>query len=172
MKDNVLAGRTFTDLTQLNEDAAVWCVETAERWHRSAALVPAREHDRACAPATHGIADPGLAELHLCPRRRISFDGYVSFEGRRFGVPWWYEGKECRVSREGRWLHVYSLDLSREIVTHPVTWERRDSSCEGQWEPAQPQELPSQPVTTTVLQAEPPAGNPAFAKFDFGRMVM
>jgi hypothetical protein len=87
-------------------------------------------------------------------------------------VPYWYGGQECRVSREGRFLHVYDLSLSRELVCHEVTWSRRDAWCEGQWSDSQPEELPSQPVTTTVSQVEPPAPDPAFAKFDFGRMVM
>ena len=94
----------------------------------------------------------------------------MSFEGRRFGVPYWYDGRECRVSREGRYLHVYDLGLTRELVCHEVTWSRRDSWCEGQWaDSAQPEERPSQAVTTTVAQAEPTATDPAFARFDFGR---
>lgn len=34
---------------------------------------------------------------------------------------------------------------------------------------AQPEELPSRPVTTSIAQAEPSPGKPAFAKSDFGR---
>ena len=52
---------------------------------------------------------------------------------------------------------------------HAVTWDRRDSWCEGQWADAQPEELPSQPVTTSIPQVELASGKPAFAKFDFGR---
>ena len=39
-----------------------------------------------------------------------------SFEGQRYGVPYWYVRRECRVSREGRVVHIYSDDLSRELV--------------------------------------------------------
>ena len=118
------------------------------------------------------IADLETAELYLCPRRAISFDGFVCYEGRRFGVPYWYEEQVARVSREGWRLHVYSEDLSRELVTHEVTWSRADSWCEDQWEDvSQPEELPTQPVTTTLKQSEPPEANPAYSRFDFGRMV-
>lgn len=86
-------------------------------------------------------------------------------------MPYWYDRRECRVSREGRVLHVYSDDLSREIAVHAVTWDRRDSWCAGQWadggDDGQPCELPSQPVATTVVQVAPPPANLAFAKFDF-----
>lgn len=173
VKGNMLAGYEFRDLTGLNEDALLWCARQASRYHRAVDCVPADEHASACMAHARGILDPAAAELYLCPRRKITFDGFVSFEGRRFGVPYWYEGRECRVSRDGRHLHIYSLDLSREIVCHEVTWSRRDSWCEGQWaDPAQPEELPSQPVSTTIAQVEPPDPNPAFAKFDFGRAVV
>ena len=173
VKENLLAGYEFTDLTRLNEDALLWCARQAARWRRSVDCVPAEEHSSACMPHARGILDPAAAELYLCPRRRISFDGFVSFEGRRFGVPYWYEGQECRVCRDGRYLHIYDLSLSRELACHEVTWSRRDSWCEGQWaDTPQPEELPSQPPTTTLERAAPPDANPAFAKFDFGRAVV
>jgi hypothetical protein len=173
VKGNLLAGYEFTDLTRLNEDALLWCARQTGRYRRAVNCVPAEEHASACMAHARGIADPATAELYLCPRRKVTFDGFVSFEGRRFGVPYWYDGQECRVSRAGRYLHVYDLGLTRELACHEVTWSRRDSWCEGQWaDSAQPEELPSQPVTATVAQAGPPAANPAFAKFDFGRAVV
>lgn len=173
VKDNFLAGLEFADLTQLNEDALLWCARQAGRYRRAAGCVPADEHRAACMGHARGILDPAAAELYLCPRRRITFDGFVSFEGRRFGAPYWYEGRECRVSREGRTLHIYSDDLSRELVCHEVTWSRKDAWCEDQWSAAaQPEELPSQPATTTVSRVAPPVADPAFARFDFGRAVM
>ena len=114
---------------------------------------------------THELA------LYLCPRRRISFDGFVSYEGRRFGVPYWYPGKECRVSRDGEWLRIYSDDLSRELAAHPVTWSRKDSFCDDQYADMQPAELPTAPVKTVIAQLEPPKGKPGVDKFDFeGRL--
>lgn len=172
VKDNFAAGRTFTDITQLNEDAMLWCAQQSGRYRRSADLVPADEHAEACLAHARGIADTEAAERYLCPERKVSFDGFVSFEGRRFGVPYWYEGRKCRVSREGRLIHIYSDDLSREIVCHEATWSRKDAWCEDQWAASQPEELPSQPVTTTVTLSEPTRTDPAFAKFDFGRAVM
>lgn len=169
VKENFLAGRDFTDITSLNEEALSWCASEAGRWRRATACTPAREHGQACLPACHGLEGVADIELYLCPRRKIAFDGFVSYEGRRFGVPWWYEGRECRVSREGHVLHIYSADLSRELVAHAVTWDRHDSVCEGQWaEKAQPEELPSQPPTTTIAQVAPACAGPAFSKFDFG----
>ena len=173
VKDNMLAGYEFTDLTRLNEDALAWCARQSARYRRAVDCVPDDEHASACMARARAILDPAAAELYLCPARKITFDGFVSFEGRRFGVPYWYEGRRCRVSREGRYLHIYSEDLSAELACHEVTWSRRDSWCEGQWSDApQPEELPSQPVTASVAAAAPAAPDPAFARFDFERMVV
>lgn len=169
VKGNFLAGMEFSDITRLNEDALLWCSEQAGRWRRAVACVPADEHEGACRSHARTLELTDEVALWLCPRRRITFDGFVSYEGRRFGVPYWYERRECRVSREGDCLHIYSDDLALELAAHAVTWDRRDSWCEGQWADPQPRELPSQPVTTTIGQVELAPGKPAFAKFDFGR---
>ncbi|MDD6693712.1 MAG: IS21 family transposase, partial [Olsenella sp.] len=169
VKGNFLAGRDFTDITTLNGEALLWCAEQAGRWRRAVACVPSEEHASACLPAARPLEVTDEVALWLCPSRRITFDGFVSYEGRRFGVPYWYERRDCRVSREGGYLHIYSDDLALELAVHAVTWDRHDSWCEGQWADAQPEELPSQPVTTSISQVELAPGKPAFAKFDFGR---
>lgn len=171
VKTNFAAGRAFVDITQLNAEALQWCAEQGGRYRRALDCVPAEEHGKACLPACDPLAVDDEIAAYLCPRRRISFDGFVSYEGRRFGVPYWYSGRECRVSREGDVLHVYTDDLSREIAAHAVTWSRRDSFCDDQYADVQPVELPTSPVKTTISQPRPPSGNPALAKFDFeGRL--
>ena len=150
--------------------AALWCAEQGGRWRRAAACVPMREHEAACSANTRPLEVTAEVERYLCPRRKISFDGFVSFEGHRYGVPYWYVRRERRVNREGRVVHIYSDDLSRELVAHAVG-TGADSWCEGQWEtsPAQPEELPTQPVGTVVEQIAPPRTKPGFERFDFGR---
>ena len=97
VKGNFLAGRSFTDLDALNREAALWCAEQGGRWRRAAACVPMREHEAACSANTRPLEVTAEVERHLCPRRKISFDGFVSFEGHRYGVPYWYGRRECRV---------------------------------------------------------------------------
>lgn len=59
---------------------------------------------------------------------------------------------------------------ARTVRAHAVG-TGADSWCEGQWEtsPAQPEELPTQPVGTVVEQIAPPRAKPGFERFDFGR---
>lgn len=88
VKGNFLAGRSFTDLDALNREAALWCAEQGGRWRRAAACVPMREHEAACSANTRPLEVTAEVERYLCPRRKISFDGFVSFEGHRYGVPY------------------------------------------------------------------------------------
>lgn len=114
VRGNFLAGRSFTDLDALNREAALWCAEQGGRWRRAAACVPMREHEAACSANTRPLEVTAEVERYLCPRRKISFDGFVSFEGHRYGVPYWYVRRECRVNREGRVdAHIQRRPLPR-----------------------------------------------------------
>lgn len=171
VKDNFLAGRRFNNVSELNASALEWCARQSSRYRRALACVPADEHASCCMQAARTLERTEEVAAYLCPRRRISFDGFVNYEGRRFGVPYWYPGKECRVSREGEILHIYAADLSRELVAHPVTWSRKDAMCKDQYDDAMPLELPSAPVTCTVKQEMPRPEESALSRFDFERRM-
>lgn len=171
VKNNFLAGRVFTDISNLNGQALEWCNKQAQRYHKAIDCVPSDEHVSACIPAISVLEMTNAVSEYLCPIRRISFDGFVSFEGRRFGVPYWYSDKLCRVSRDGAWVHIYSIDLDKELVAHEVTWSYKDSFCENQYADIEPVELPTSPVTTVINQIEPPQKNSSFDKFDFERWL-
>lgn len=114
VKGNFLAGRSFTDLDALNREAALWCAEQGGRWRRAAACVPMREHEAACSANTRPLEVTAEVERYLCPRRKISFDGFVSFEGHRYGVPYWYVRRECRGEPGGaRGAHIQRRPLPR-----------------------------------------------------------
>ena len=100
--------------------------------------------------------------------RKITFDGFVNYEGRRFGVPYSYSGAMARVCRSGDTLYIYSVDLRTLLATHDVTWSRKDSFCEGQYEDLiQPEEYPTMPVKTQIRQIPKTTSGLSFAKFDF-----
>ena len=170
-RESLLAGRGYAGTARTDEEALLWCARQAGRHRRAGACVPSEEHEARCLPAAHDLASARRAELCLCPPRRISFDGFAGYEGRRFGVPYWYEGRVCRVSREGRYLHACSDDMARGLAAREAALSRVDSVCEGQWSDSQPEELPTQPVTTEIAQVGHGLGKAAFAKFDLGGMV-
>lgn len=100
---------------------------------------------------------------------KISFDGFINYEGRRFGVPFRYAGRDVRVCRKRETLHIYSTDFEELLVTHQINWSKRDQYCAGQFaESNTPEELPTAPITTRVqMLAKPDHAELGFNKFDF-----
>ena len=65
-------------------------------------------------------------------------------------------------------LYIYSFDLRALLATHDVTWSRKDSFFEGQYEEqAKPGEFPTAPVRTQIRQLPKPSMDLFFAKFNF-----
>ena len=155
VKENFLVDRVFYNVTDLNWQALEWCNTQNGIYHRAVDGVPQQIHDAACGPHLRELPDSREIRFFLCPERKISFDGFVNYEGRRFGVPYSYPGAAARVMRSGDTLYIYSSDMNSLLATHDVTWSRRDSFCEGQYElPPQPEELPTAPVKTQIRQLE------------------
>lgn len=171
VKENFMAGRVFSNVTDLNYEALKWCNDQNGRYHRAVDCVPHDKHLAECQKTTGTLTMTHDVLKYLCPLRKISFDGFVNFEGRRYGVPYWYTKKLCRVRRDAFTLYIYDDELSKELVRHNVTWSRKDSFCKDQYAVNQPEEYPSVPVKTTVTQLEEPEPSSAFEKFNFAKAV-
>ena len=168
VKDNFLVDRAFSNITDLNWQALDWCNYQNNLYHRATDSVPQQVHMTNCVVQLHELPKTDAIRFYLCPERKISFDGFVNYEGRRFGVPYSYSCKTARISRSGDTLYIYSADLRLLLVTHNVTWSRKDSFCEGQYEDlTQPEEFPTMPVKTQILRLPKSQSNLSFAKFDF-----
>lgn len=169
VKENFLVGRVFWNVTDLNYAALDWCCEQNTTYHRNLGI-PQEEHTASCAKVVASVSDSFDLLFYLCPERRISFDGFVSFEGRRFGVPYWYSGKTARVMRDADTLFIYSADLGQLLTTHDVTWSRHDSFCSDQYAlQDQPEEFPTMPVKTVIRQLPGPPPDLSFEKFNFSK---
>ena len=171
VKNNFMAGRTFSSITDLNYEAVRWCDMQNARYHDGVFCIPQEEHLNKCLNTAAELEMTDAVRMYLWPERKISFDGFINFEGRRFGVPYWFTGKTCRVSRQEFTLYIYSPDLKKKLVEHNVTWSRRDSFCENQYASEQPEEFPTAPVTTLMYQTTPSTANRAFDQFNFDKEV-
>lgn len=87
IKGNFAAGRRFHNATDLNAQALEWRARQSGRYRRAVDRIPADEHAAKCLPAAAEVERTEELATYLCPRRRISFDGFVSYEGRRFACP-------------------------------------------------------------------------------------
>ena len=167
VKANFLAGRVFTELTDLNYEAIRWCNIQNNVYHRAVDCVPAQKHADLCMKRASVLEETIELSYYLCPERKISFDGFINYEGRRFGVPYWYLQKTCRVKRDGYVLYIYDVSMTRTLTTHDVTWSRRDSFCKDQYAVSQPEEHPTAPVRVHIQQLEPKDYDPGFSRFNF-----
>ena len=170
VKENFLVGRTFFNVTDLNRQALYWCDNQNNIFHKATFGVPHDIHLNACAAKLTPLEFSPELRFYLCPRRRISFDGFVNYEGRRFGVPYTYVGRVVRVMRKDETLYIYSEDLPQLLVTHEVTWSKRDRYCKDQYIlPDQPEEHPSMPVKTRIKMLKGPDAAVSFEKFNFDK---
>lgn len=167
VKENFLVGRIFNELTDLNYEALNWCNRQNRIYHRCVDCIPDEKHTSFCLKKAPLLEETIELSYYLCPERRISFDGFVTYEGRRFGVPYWYTEKICRVKRDGYVLYIYDAKMTKTLTTHDVTWSRHDSTCKDQYVTIQPEEIPSAPVKVQIDQVSPPEYNQGFLKFNF-----
>ncbi|MFV0466767.1 MAG: IS21 family transposase [Lachnospiraceae bacterium] len=167
VKGNFLPGRIFCELTDLNYEAIRWCNAQNNSYHRAVDCIPNEKHFQACMKYASKLEETIELSYYLCPERKISFDGFVHFEGRRFGVPYWYTEKSCRVKRDGYVLYLYDTSMTKILTSHDVTWGRRDSFCKDQYVTEQPEERPTMPVRATIKQLDPPQYDSGFRRFNF-----
>ncbi len=172
VKENFLVGRIFWNVTDLNRAALQWCNEQNNTYHRSTVGVPQEQHLRQCSTQLRMLEmEPSLL-FYLCPERRISFDGFVNYEGRRFGVPFSYRGATARIMRKDDMIYIYSADLKQQLTTHDVTWSKRDRFCADQYAAlSQPEEFPTMPVKTEIVRLPEPEPSLSFEKFNFDKEV-
>ena len=168
VKENFLADMAFCNVSNLNWQALGWCNRQNAVYHKAVDGIPQQVHLSLCRECLKELPKMDAVRFYLCPERKISFDGFINYEGRRFGVPYSYPGTTARVSRSRDTLYIYSADLHVLLATHDVTWSRRDSFCEGQYEEfPQPEEFPTMPVKTQIRQQLNPSADLSFAKFNF-----
>jgi len=170
VKDNFLAGRTFWTLSDLNLAAFEWCENQNSKYRKEIGDIPNFLHAAQCNEIAYPLKEEPSIANYLCPERRISFDGFVNFEGRRFGVPFRYAGKIVRICRKKDEILIYTPDFSQILATYDVTWSRKDRYCEDQYlKVDSPEEFPTMPVKTNIRQLPSVEKNIAFDKFNFAQ---
>jgi len=170
VKENFLAGRSFWNVTHMNREAMDWYTRKNAAFHKSVYGIPQDTHFSICAERLGVLEETSDIRRYLCPLRKISFDGFVNYENRRFGVPGSYTESTVRVMRDDNRIYIYSTDLSRLLTTHEVTWSRQDSFCTDQYvNPAQPEEFPTVPVQSRITMLKPLPTDLSFEKFNFDK---
>lgn len=105
VKENFIPGRTFTDIADLNRQALQWCDRINERANGStgrSAFDLLREESLLPLPNT------ALRARYRYESRRVSRDGFISYDGVRYGVPWEYSGRQLTVRAMSGKIEIFN----------------------------------------------------------------
>ena len=94
VKANFFPGRKFQDRGDLNHQAQLWCEEKNQRIHGTTGEKP---QDLLKKEKLKPLPPPQGYQPYITERRRVSKDGFFSYQGVRYGVPWIYSGREVEV---------------------------------------------------------------------------
>lgn len=169
VKENFLQGRTFENFNDLNEAALDWCNRQNKVFRPSRGIISDDIHHHVCLKMVKPLKETDSIRGYLCPLRKISYDGFITYEHRRYGVPFSYKGSIARVCREGRCLTVYSMDLQNVLASYMVDWSMGDHLCPDQFVKKEPEEVPTEPVHVSITQKNMVSSGSTnlFFKFNF-----
>src|SRR5690606_10502435 len=117
IKQSFWPGVRFTNLADLNRQVQAWIAGAAhQRSHGTTGFKPAQrlmEEQSLLLPLRPVAAFASL--LH--EERRVSRDGYVSYGGSHYGVPWRYSGRYVTISASETMVEIRDGDTV--IARHP-----------------------------------------------------
>ena len=150
-----------------------WCDQQNSIYHKATAGVPQERYYSRCAERILMLEMNPALLFYLYPERKISFDGFVNYEDRRFGVPFSYHGTTACVMRKDDMICICSVDLKRQLTTHDVTWSKRDRFCKDQYATlGQLEEFPIMPVKAEIVRRPKPEPSLPFEKLNFDKEVI
>ena len=140
VKGNFIPGKRFLNISDMNTQVAAWCNRKNQEMSSGRAIVPNDEHSK---EKLRAFALTEAAKEYLYPLRKISIDGFISIDGRLFGVPYSFSGKTVRVFKDGARLSLLDPLTYEAIYTHTIDWSKKPKVAIGQWAV---EEKPTEPV--------------------------
>lgn len=139
VKQSFWAGITFTDLDDLNRQAYGWCERIHSRVHRT---THARPVDRLAEENLQPLPADFAWERFATEERKVTWDGYVSYDGVLYGLPATLQlaGKQVQVRERKAVVSIWSAGKqvfeiakrpqSQESVPHADQWKTVASASE------------------------------------------
>ena len=129
VKGNFWPGRDFSDLADLNRQTLKWCGEVAMRIHGTTGERPV---DRKPRERLLPLPNYSLYRSFLTVRTKVYRDGYVTYDGTRYGVPWVLCGQEVEIRQNGAYVEIFHHE---ELVArhHQALPGQRICHLAGQW---------------------------------------
>lgn len=161
VKQSLWAGIRFTDLDDLNRQAHGWCQRINSRVHRT---THARPSERLTEENLLPLPQDYAWERFATEERKVTWDGYVSYDGVLYGLPGALQlaGKYVQVRERKGVLSVWSQGVqvleiekrprSQESVAHPEQWSTVASVSQTRRPPAPlAHQLPAPEVACRAL---------------------
>ena len=133
VRGNLWPGVRFTDDADLNRQAVEWCDTVANRrlhgttYQAPTVMLKQEQHHLGKAPERTTLA-PYLREDRIVAR-----DGFVSWEGSRYGVYWKWVGATVQVGQRMGTVEIWSGD--QRLAVHPRSQGvGQRFTLPGQWE--------------------------------------
>ena len=105
VKENFWPDRTFTDIADLNRQGVAWCQEVNQRVHGTTGERPC---DLLKEEKLLSLPSPDHLAKFLREERKVSMDGFVSYDGVKYGVPWHYSGRVVLVRQVLNQIEIWS----------------------------------------------------------------
>lgn len=149
MKSSFWAGVHFTDLDDLNEQAWVWCDRLNQKIHRTTRRIPMdlwAEENLMPLPK-----DPAW-ERYGAEERRVSLDGFISFDGVLYGLPAFPPVAGAMVQARKRRRELQVFFAGQLIATHQIRPRSQEIVLH-------PDQFSHVPATPSLRQAARPLGH-------------
>lgn len=117
VKDNFLPGRQFGDVDDLNLQVLEWCRNVDRKPHGTTGEIPLIALRK---EPLLPLADKAVRDRYRWELRKVTRDGFVSFDGAKYGLPWQYSGREVRVRISGDEFEAYDGEV--RIAHHKVVY--------------------------------------------------
>lgn len=108
LKDNFLPGRQFKDIDDLNHQAIEWCTCVDSKPHGTTGDILLKaliEEPLLSLPANH------ILDKYRWETRKVTVDGFISYDGIRYDVPWQLSRKEVCVRVLHDNLEIYDGEV-------------------------------------------------------------
>lgn len=117
VKNNFLPGRQFVDLEDLNRQGLEWCNYVNSKVHGTTGQIPLEALKD---ESLRSLPKKTIRDKYRWETRKVTRDGFISFDGARYGVPWQYSGRELRVRICGDLFEAYDGEamVARHKVEH------------------------------------------------------
>jgi len=116
VKNNFMPGRTFVDIIDLNKQALEWCSKVNNKPLQTTGKTAFEQlQEEKLLPLPNKV----ILDRYRYEARSVSRDGFVSYDGVRYGVPWEYSGRQVTVRAIKNKIEVFDglqLIASHELV--------------------------------------------------------